>query len=84
MAKPKPYIAGRTPIKVELKKGETYAWCSCGSSSKQPFCDGSHQSTQFLPEVWKCTEDKTVHLCTCKMTDREHGLCNGAHKRIVG
>lgn len=45
----KPKIAGKKPILVEVKKGETYYWYSCGRSSKQPFCDGSHEGTSFKP-----------------------------------
>ncbi len=77
------YIAGRTPIKVEVKAGETYAWCSCGASSNQPFCDGAHKGTSFTPNVWKCEEDASIHMCTCKLTSDEKGKCNGAHKRIM-
>ena len=76
------YIAGRTPIKVDVKKGETYAWCSCGASNGQPFCDGSHKGTKFKPNVWKCEEDATIHMCACKLTTDEKGKCNGFHKRI--
>jgi len=30
------------PFKIAVEEGKIYAWCSCGYSSKQPFCDGSH------------------------------------------
>lgn len=75
-------IAGTTPIKVSLEKGKKYAWCTCGESSKQPFCDGAHKGSDFKPEVFEATESKDVHFCTCKQTDREMGLCNGAHKSL--
>ena len=39
---PDPKIADRRPSVNELEAG-TYAWCSCGSSAKQPYCDGSHK-----------------------------------------
>ena len=35
--------AGNGPIAVDVEKDKSYYWCSCGKSSKQPFCDGSHQ-----------------------------------------
>lgn len=32
-------IAARRPVKVELEAGKRYAWCDCGRSKSQPFCD---------------------------------------------
>lgn len=78
----KPKIAGKAPIKVSLEKGKKYAWCSCGESTNQPYCDGSHKGTSFKPTVFVAEESKDVHLCTCKLTERENGLCNGAHKSL--
>ena len=34
--------AGEGAIAVDVEQGKSYYWCSCGKSSKQPFCDGSH------------------------------------------
>ena len=34
--------AGESAIVVNVEQGKSYYWCSCGKSSKQPFCDGSH------------------------------------------
>ncbi|MDD7384868.1 MAG: CDGSH iron-sulfur domain-containing protein [Actinomycetaceae bacterium] len=31
----------------ELPQSETYALCRCGSSKNKPFCDGSHNHTDF-------------------------------------
>ena len=35
-------IAKKEPAGLTLEAGKTYAWCACGLSQKQPFCDGSH------------------------------------------
>ena len=43
-----PMIAQRSPYAVELAPGD-YWWCACGQSRRQPFCDGSHKSTEFTP-----------------------------------
>jgi CDGSH-type Zn-finger protein len=43
---PTPVIADKMPAVIKLEAGE-YWWCSCGKSSKQPFCDGSHQGLFF-------------------------------------
>ena len=33
--------AGDGPIGVDVIEGKNYAWCSCGLSKNQPFCDNS-------------------------------------------
>ena len=35
-------VAQRSPFAVELQAGKIYAWCACGRSASQPFCDGCH------------------------------------------
>ncbi|MDH3663506.1 MAG: CDGSH iron-sulfur domain-containing protein, partial [Alphaproteobacteria bacterium] len=42
-------VAQKAPYAVELEAGKTYAWCRCGRSQKQPFCDGSHKTTSLEP-----------------------------------
>jgi CDGSH-type Zn-finger protein len=76
-----PTIAGKAPIPVELEAGKTYAWCSCGNSSKQPFCDGSHKGTDFTPTMMKAEESKTAYMCACKHTSNP-GFCDGSHKSL--
>jgi len=36
--------ATKQPIDVKLEAGKTSAWCRCGLSKGQPFCDGSHKA----------------------------------------
>ncbi|WP_462254309.1 CDGSH iron-sulfur domain-containing protein [Ekhidna sp.] len=74
-------VAAKEPIPVELEAGKTYAWCTCGHSTKQPFCDGSHKETDFTPLVFKAEESKTAYFCTCKQTDNP-GFCDGSHKAL--
>ena len=76
-----PKIGGTAPIPVELESGKTYAWCSCGSSSNQPFCDGSHKGTAFSPHVFQAEENKTCYMCTCKRTSNDYA-CDGSHKNL--
>ena len=76
-----PTIFAKVPIPVELEAGKTYAWCSCGQSTKQPFCDGSHRGTSFTPNVFQATETKTAYLCQCKYT-KNPGFCDGSHKSL--
>ncbi|XP_040002446.1 uncharacterized protein LOC120800420 isoform X2 [Xiphias gladius] len=39
-----PVPAARLPYRVKLSAGKRYAWCACGHSKKQPFCDGAHRT----------------------------------------
>lgn len=77
----KPKIAGMSPIAVDLEAGKTYAWCSCGESSNQPWCDGKHKSTSFTPVVFKAEESKTAFMCNCKYSGKPQ-FCDGTHTKL--
>lgn len=77
----KPEVAGKQPIAVDVKAGETYYWCSCGKSANQPFCDGSHKGTSFSPVAFTAEKNDTVYFCTCKQT-KNAPFCDGAHKNL--
>ena len=77
----KPKIAGKAPIPVELEAGKRYAWCTCGESTNQPFCDGSHKGGDYTPKVFVAEESKTAYLCTCKQTSNP-AFCDGSHKSL--
>ena len=74
-----PVRAGSSPIPVEVEAGKSYWWCSCGKSAKQPFCDGSHKGSEFVPQKYDATEARTVYFCACKATANAP-LCDGSHK----
>ena len=74
-------IAGTSPIRVDLEAGKMYAWCTCGLSAGQPFCDGSHKGTSFAPQMMSVEENKTCGICTCKQT-KNPGFCDGSHKAL--
>ncbi|OGQ90477.1 MAG: cytochrome C551 [Deltaproteobacteria bacterium RIFOXYA12_FULL_58_15] len=76
----KPKISGRQPAVVELGPG-TYHWCACGQSAGQPFCDGSHQGTDFEPLAFELAEKKRVALCLCKHTTKPPH-CDGTHNSL--
>jgi CDGSH-type Zn-finger protein len=75
-----PEIAARVPAVLELKAG-TYYWCACGRSKNQPFCDGSHKGTEFVPREFVIEQDTKVALCQCKHTGNAP-YCDGTHKRL--
>ncbi len=72
-----PEIGGRAPQIVMLEPGR-YWWCACGRSKNQPFCDGSHEGSEFLPRQIDVEEAKRVALCTCKRTGNQP-YCDGTH-----
>ena len=43
----KPNRAVSNDFKSKVKTIFHY-WCTCGKSSKQPFCDGSHNKYQYV------------------------------------
>jgi CDGSH-type Zn-finger protein len=75
-----PRVPQKSPYVLEIEPG-TYAWCACGRSAKQPYCDGSHAGSAFLPVVEKVETKKTVAWCGCKATGRAP-FCDGSHARV--
>ena len=75
-----PKCAGNSPIGVELEPGKKYAWCTCGLSVNQPFCDGKHKGTKFVPTVFEAGSEGTVYFCACKKTNDSY-RCDGSHNR---
>ncbi|EMP33807.1 Protein AF-17 [Chelonia mydas] len=77
----RPAIAAKHPYQVDLKAGKLYAWCACGHSKKQPFCDGSHKTAtpDLSPLRFRLDEAKSAWLCGCKHT-KSPPYCDGTHK----
>ena len=73
-------IAQKSPYVQEVQPGN-YAWCACGKSQSQPFCDGSHRGTEYRPVVVKIEEAKKVAWCGCKHT-KTPPYCDGTHKQL--
>jgi len=73
-------IAARKPAVLELEPG-TYRWCRCGLSKNQPFCDDSHEVTEFQPIEFTITEKKVYALCRCKRSGNMP-FCDSTHRRL--
>jgi CDGSH iron-sulfur domain-containing protein 3 len=78
-----PVCAQKGPYKIELLGGYRYAFCACGLSKMQPFCDGSHTSSKagIKPLVWTQEADKTAWLCGCKRSANVP-FCDGTHNKL--
>lgn len=76
-----PVIAQKSPFAVEVEAGKSYYWCSCGKSAGQPFCDGSHQGSDFSPVEYRAEKDGTVYFCGCKHS-KNGVLCDGSHSSL--
>ena len=68
-----PYVIDETARKV--------AWCQCGRSANQPYCDGSHSATDIRPLLVDLTEDKKVAWCGCRHSGNKP-FCDGSHKNL--
>lgn len=77
----KPVIAQKSPYVVDVEEGKSYYWCSCGKSASQPFCDGSHKGSEFVPVSFTANKTEKVYLCGCKKT-KTPPFCDGTHKNI--
>jgi CDGSH-type Zn-finger protein len=66
-------VAGKVPQMEQLEEGKKYAWCSCGISENQPWCNGAHKGSDFSP--------KTAAMCMCKQT-KNPPYCDGAHASL--
>ena len=76
-----PTVAGKAPIAIDVEAGKSYYWCSCGLSQKQPFCDGAHKGSAFVPTAYKAAETTKVWFCACKKSSKAP-LCDGTHKAL--
>ena len=74
-------ITQKSAYKVEVEEGKTYAWCSCGESKNQPFCDGSHSGSDFAPVVWTAEKTGAAYLCGCRHSKKAQ-FCDGTHSSI--
>jgi CDGSH-type Zn-finger protein len=70
----------KQPYFVALDAG-THAWCACGKSSNQPFCDGSHAGSKFAPTLFTVASQGHIVLCGCRYS-RNKPFCDGSHLNL--
>jgi len=58
-------------------------YCTCGESSKKPYCDGSHEKfdTEKLPKEFVVTEAKKMAICDCGQSSKLP-FCDGTHTKL--
>ena len=76
-----PKVAGKAPQMEQLEAGKKYAWCACGISENQPWCNGAHKGGSFSPTVFKVEEPKKGAMCMCKQT-KNPPFCDGSHMSL--
>jgi CDGSH-type Zn-finger protein len=76
-----PKIAQKSPYAVTLESAKKYYWCACGKSNNQPFCDSSHNGTEFKPVAFQPEESSDFYLCGCKHT-KNPPYCDGSHTKL--
>lgn len=79
---PEPKIAQKGPYVKDETPG-TKAWCACGHSANQPYCDGSHGrlNTGMRPVVVNIETAKKVAWCGCKRSGSKP-FCDGTHNKL--
>jgi CDGSH-type Zn-finger protein len=70
------------PFVQDMQPG-SYAWCACGESANQPFCDGSHRTknTGMTPVRVTIDAAKKTAWCGCKESGNKP-FCDGTHSKL--
>ena len=74
-------VVAKVPQMIDLEADKNYAWCACGHSTGQPWCDGSHRNTEFTPAVFSVEDAKKGAICMCKQTSTPP-YCDGSHRNL--
>ncbi|HAN76445.1 MAG TPA: hypothetical protein DCQ31_01070 [Bacteroidales bacterium] len=75
-----PNIIDKKPVLETVQPG-TYFWCACGNTKRNPYCDGSHKTTDFTPVKVEFKTVTKVAWCSCKFTGTPP-KCDGTHNTL--
>ncbi len=70
----------KSPYAVELQPGDYY-YCTCGKSTTQPFCNGAHKGSEFVPAKVTVTATETKYFCGCRSSGNAP-FCDGSHAAL--
>jgi CDGSH-type Zn-finger protein len=78
----KPVASQDKPYIIDVEEGKTIAWCACGLSANQPYCDGSHsrEDTGISPIVFNAEKSGKIALCGCRGSGNGQ-YCDGSHAK---
>jgi CDGSH-type Zn-finger protein len=66
-----PKIVQKSPFIKQVEPGK-YAWCACGLSENQPYCDGSHKVTDIRPVIVDITEKRKSPSADASIPEINH------------
>ena len=75
-----PEIPQKTPYVIDEQPGRK-AWCACGLSKNQPYCDGAHAAVGMRPMIVQLDEPAKVAWCGCKHSAKAP-FCDGSHNKL--
>lgn len=67
MGKPLPHPKKTSTVTLE---SGPLAFCTCGKSSRLPFCDGSYRHTKFTAVLFKIPASRDEWLCPNSSTNK--------------
>ncbi len=75
-----PIIVQKKPYVMDMEAGKK-AFCTCGKSDNQPFCNGAHKGTGMSPIIVAIEEPRKVAWCGCKHS-KNGAFCDGSHSKL--
>ena len=69
------------PYVLDLNAG-THYFCACGKSKNLPYCDNSHQGSNYQPHVAELAAPQQVVICRCRQS-KNAPFCDGTHATLA-